>query len=129
MLSDRPVRKQEYKVLRVKLPNDEFVRFNNSLHGQPINRKLRELANEYAGSASMVSNVAGQNIIEFNSKKDSFVWKIRTDSGEEKTIIEDASIEFLQDLLDKIRLKLSERDGLIGKKNKRSVAVPRRLVK
>lgn len=75
-----------------------------------------------------ISNVAGENLIEYSAIKDSFVWKIKTDTGEEKIILDNIPLEFLQDLNNKINFELKKREELLGKKNKKSVAVPKGLV-
>ncbi|MBI2971764.1 MAG: hypothetical protein HYY37_05085 [Candidatus Aenigmarchaeota archaeon] len=130
MVLENPVRKQENKVLRVKLPNEEFVRFASkcTLHDRTINSKLRELANEYAESGS-VSHVFGRNTMEYNPKADNFSWKIISDAGDEKTILEDVPADFLRDLHNRIKAKLHERDELLQCKSRKSVPVPRRLLR
>ncbi|MEM3405474.1 MAG: hypothetical protein QW117_00660 [Candidatus Pacearchaeota archaeon] len=96
--------------------------------GVDVSTFIREAINEKINSGN-ISNIAGQNIIDFDSKEDKFIWKIKLDNGEEKTILEDLSPEFMEDLFNKIHLKLKERDDLLQRKNKKSVPVPRRLVR
>ncbi|MEM4153003.1 MAG: hypothetical protein QXK80_02730 [Candidatus Pacearchaeota archaeon] len=96
--------------------------------GIDVSTFIRKAINEKINFGH-VSNIAGQNIIEFDSKEDKFLWKIKLDNGEEKTILEDLSPEFMQDLFNKIQLKLKERDDLLQRKNKKSVPVPRRLMR
>lgn len=76
-----------------------------------------------------IPNIAGNNIIEYDNLKDSFVWKIKTDEGNEKTIFNNIPIEFMQDLNKQINFELNKRNEILGKKKKHSVAVPKRLVK
>ena len=96
--------------------------------GTDVSTFIREAVAEKMMSGH-ISNIAGQNIIEFNSKKDKFTWKLKLDSGEEKIVLEDISPEFMDELFRKISLRMNERAQLLGKKKKGSVAVPRRLVK
>lgn len=113
----------------VKLDKDEdfMLQQHCSMLGFDVSTFIREAIHEKI-SSGIVSSVAGQNIIDYNLKRDNFIWKVKLDDGEEKSILEDISVEFLQDLSGKIKLKLKERDELIGRKKKRSVAVPRRMV-
>jgi hypothetical protein len=114
----------------VKLDESEDLELSNycKKFGIEVSSFIREAINEKMNSGH-ISNVAGQNIIEFDGKKDQFSWKIRLDNGEEKTILEEVSPEFMQHLVEMIKLKIKERDDIIGRKNKKSVAIPKRLVR
>jgi hypothetical protein len=117
------------KARTVKLDSEED--FNLQRHcerlGVDVSTFIRTAVNEKM-SGNSVSHVAGHNVIEFDHKTDSFVWKIKLDSGEEKTILEHVPAEFLEDLQGRIKLRLHEREQLLKKTNKKSVPVPRRLM-
>jgi hypothetical protein len=74
-------------------------------------------------------NIAGNNLIEYDPSKDSFVWKIKIDDGHEKIVLDNITIEFIQDLNKQISFQLIKRDELLHKKQKKSVAVPKGLIK
>ena len=114
----------------VKLDENEDLELSNycKKFGIEVSSFIREAINEKMSSGH-ISNVAGQNIIEFDGKKDKFSWKIKLDNGEEKTILEEISPEFMQNLIEMIKLKISERDEIMGRKNKKSVAIPKKLVR
>jgi hypothetical protein len=76
-----------------------------------------------------ISNIAGVNAFEYDPKKDCFIWKVKVDQDGEKVIIKDISPEFLEQLQREILLKLKDRDNTLNRKNKKSVPVPRRLVR
>jgi len=75
-----------------------------------------------------VSNVAGKNKIAHDARTDSFIWKIELDTGEEQTILTHLSLEFVQDLQKQLSFELNKRAESLNKKNKGSVAVPKRLI-
>jgi len=125
-----PENKKTYNRPRtVKLDKEEnfILQKHCNWLGVAVSSFIRDAINEKINSGH-VMNTAGQNLMEFDSKKDKFIWKIKPDDGEEKTILDDISPEFMEDLSGKIRLKLKERDDMMKKKNKKSVAVPKRLV-
>lgn len=124
-------RGKNYNVPRtIKLDSEED--FNLQRHceklGVDVSSFIREAINERLNSGH-ISNIAGQNILEFNQKSDSFVWKVKLDNSEEKIILDNIPTEFLEDLDNKIKLKLHERNQLLQKTSKKSIPVPRRLVR
>ena len=76
-----------------------------------------------------IPNIAGNNIIEYDNLKDSFVWKIKTEDGHEKLIFDNVPMEFMLDLNKQITFQLNKRNELLQKKNKKSVAIPKSLIK
>ena len=80
-------------------------------------------------NASPISNIAGTNIIEYDSINDSFIWKIRLDDGQEKILLERLPLDFIQDLSKSINFEINKRNEVLGKNKKHSVAVPKRLMK
>jgi hypothetical protein len=113
----------------VKFDKDEDNKLSNycSKLGIDVSTFIRNATNERINSVNK-SHLAGNNFIEYNQKQDNFSWKIKLDTGEEKIILEDVSLEFLEDLQNKINTALHDRDTLLKKKTKKSVSVPRRLV-
>ena len=76
-----------------------------------------------------ISHVAGNNEINYNPEKDSFVWKIKLEDGNETEILDNVSLEFMKDLEKQISFQIKKREELLGKKNKKAVAVPKRLLR
>jgi hypothetical protein len=113
----------------VKLDENEDLELSNycKRFGMDVSTFIREAIDEKMNSGH-ISSVAGQNVIEFDGKRDRFSWKIRLDNDEEKTILEEISPEFMQNLFETIKSKITERNDLIRRKKKKSVAVPKRLV-
>jgi hypothetical protein len=74
----------------VKLDENEDLELSNycKRFGIDVSTFIREAISEKMNSGH-ISIVAGQNVVEFDGKKDQFIWKIRLDNGEEKTILED----------------------------------------
>lgn len=79
--------------------------------------------------AGAVSDVAGNNLIEYDEKTDSFAWKIKLDNNQEKILLDNIAVEFLQDLHSNITFQLNKRNDHLGKTKKNSVAVPKKLMK
>jgi hypothetical protein len=113
--------------MRWKLDDLAKVKNDANRRGEEVSKFIRKAALERVEKGS-ISHIAGQSIIEYNTKKDNFIWKIKTDNGQEKILVEDASPEFLVQLLKEISTKISDRDSILKKKTKKSVSVPRRLV-
>jgi hypothetical protein len=88
---------------------------------------IREAVKEKL-SAGTVAHAAGKNKIEYNPKKDNFTWKVVQDNGQEKTIMEDVSADFIINLSAELKFGLDKRRELLGKTSKDSVPVPRRLL-
>ncbi|MCA9485909.1 MAG: CopG family transcriptional regulator [Nanoarchaeota archaeon] len=115
----------------VKLDKEEDAHLQHHCKqlGVDVSAFIRKAINEKLNHGNS-SHIAGNNVLEYNKKTDGFAWKVKLDRGEEKTILEDVSNEFLEDLLKELikarheRAFLTQRDG-----NKPdSVTVPRRLV-
>jgi hypothetical protein len=76
-----------------------------------------------------VQNVAGKNKFEYVKENDSFDWVVELEDGSEKILVHNISKEFLDQLTSEANKALNDRNDLLGKKSKNSVAVPRRLLK
>ena len=124
------MKREEYRIaVTTKLSPTQADLLKNTCDfgGIPQSVFIREAIIEKLQSTS-IPNTAGSNIIEFNPKTDSFIWKVKLDDGNEKTILEDVSPDFIDDLTAKLKQATEDRNKLLGKNRKRSVAVPRRLV-
>src|SRR3989338_7255819 len=80
-------------------------------------------------NSSPISNIAGTNIIEYDSLNDSFIWKIRLDDGQERIILERLSLDFMKNLSGSMSFEINKRNEILGKKKKHSVAVLKGLIK
>lgn len=76
-----------------------------------------------------ISNIAGKNEINYVPEKDNFSWKVKLDNSEEVEVMKNISLEFMENLAKQLEFQLKKRQELLKKQNKKSVAVPRRLVK
>ena len=123
--------KQEFRVaVSTKLQPDQFQLLNKicELNHKDKSVFIREAILEKLNSGR-ISNVAGTNFFDYNLERDSFVWKIKLDDGSERIVLESIPLEFMQNLYELIGNQLKNREELLGKKKKTSVAIPRGLVK
>ena len=75
------------------------------------------------------SHLAGRNIISYDKKKDSFVWSVELDDGEKVVVMENLSVDFLNDLNHGIPDALVSREEIIKRGRKGSVAVTKKMVR
>jgi hypothetical protein len=118
------------RIVTIKFTDEEMnqlVKGKERWHFENNSDFIRSATLEKLNS-SPISNIAGKNIIEYNSINDSFVWKIRLDDGQEKIILENLSLDFIQNLANNINFQINKRNEFLGKKHKHSIAVPKRLV-
>ena len=123
--------KQEFRVaVSTKLQPDQFQLLNKicELNHKDKSVFIREAILEKLNSGR-ISNVAGTNFFDYNLERDSFVWKIKLDDGSERIVLESIPLEFMQNLYELIGNQLKNREELLGKKKKTSVAIPRGLVR
>jgi len=122
---------QTHKAMATKLPLDEYVLIQD--YCKRVNKTpsqlIRELLLSEANPFSAPSNAAGRNIIEYDRKRDSFIWKVELDNGEKAVVLEDLPLEYLTDLSRSVASALTLRDELQGKKRKDSAIVPRKLLR
>jgi hypothetical protein len=78
---------------------------------------------------SAPANVAGQNVFEYDKKRDAFLWIIELDDGKRIDVLKNISPEYLKQLYNSAFGALTVRDDLHGKKKLSSVAIPRKLLK
>lgn len=125
------MKRQEYSIaVTAKLTPAQADALKNfcNFGGIPQSELIREAILEKLHSMH-IPNVAGSNVIEFDLRKDSFLWKVKLDRGEEKVVLSDISVDFIEDLLDNIKRSLQDRNKIIGKSKQTSVTVPGRLIK
>jgi hypothetical protein len=119
-----------FRTVSTRLPVDEFTLVSDycTRAGISPSALIRNLLFEEINMMSP-ANVAGQNIIEYDRKKDSFNWKIELDSGEKVSVLKNISPEYLKALQHSISDAMTSRDELQDKKNKDSVPVPTKLLR
>jgi hypothetical protein len=122
--------RKDYKPVTTKLELKDFNRLNQTckLNNAKVSEYVREAILSKLNSGA-ISHIAGKNEIDYNPKKNNFVWKIILDDGNEIEILKNISGDFVKDLFEQLKLQLKKQEELLGKKNKKSVAVPRGLVK
>lgn len=120
----------EFKSVSSKLSRDEVTQLRAYCErkGKTPSSFIREIILREI-EIPMPSSVAGKNLINYDKELDKFVWAVDLDSGEDFTVMEKVSVDFLEDLKDVISRALDERAALIGKKNENSVAVPSRFLR
>lgn len=110
-----------------KVTNDRLEKVCQ-LNNTQVSKFMREAILEKLNSGA-VSNVAGQNIIHYDSSKDTFTWTVKLDDGKEIEVLQNLSSEFIQDLSNNMQFELNKRDELLKKKQKNSVAIPKSLTR
>ena len=122
--------RKDYQPVAAKLELRDFHRLTATCKLNKV--KLSEFIREAILSKlneGAISNIAGNNEITYNPEKDTFVWKVRLDNIEEAEIMSGISVEFVEDLSEQLKFQLKKREELLGKKNKNSIAIPKRLLK
>ncbi|MDR0913270.1 MAG: hypothetical protein LBM96_11845 [Methanobrevibacter sp.] len=120
----------EYKSISSKLTREDYTRFidycnrkgtkPSTLIRKMIQKELEEPFQRY---------VAGINNIEYNKRKDNFSWFARLDNGKKTAIIENIDLNFLINLNKEIEIAIENRNHLLDKKHKKSVAISSKLLK
>ena len=135
----------EQKVMSVRVPTileQQFRRYCER-KGESVSSQITELMT--AELKPKFSDVlSGRNIIKYNRSTDSFEWIFVADKpvlqekknmGEtsvietkEFVVLKRVSLEFVEELIKNMDFALKERNLVIGKKNKGSIAVPKEIL-
>lgn len=120
----------KYQPITVKLEKDHADRLKKvcNLNKTQVSTFIREAIFSKLDEGA-ISNIAGKNELEYASGKDNFTWKVKLDDGKEAEIMKDVSVEFMEDLVKQLEFQLKKRQEVLNKQDKKSVAVPRRLIK
>lgn len=120
----------EYRTVSTRLSIDDFTLINDYCRRKNIHPSalIKELLFEEV-TPTIPSHVAGKNIFEYDKKRDSFIWAIELDSNERITVLKNISPEYLQDLSSIVTSALTSREESQGKKKKKSIPVPKKLIK
>ena len=120
----------EFKSISSKLPRDEITQFRAYCEkkGTTPSSLIRELILREL-EIPIPHYIAGKNRIKYNRENDNFSWLVDLDSGDEFTVLEHVSVEFIEDLSSVISLAMDQRSAFVGKKNKDSVTLPSRFFK
>jgi len=122
--------KSEYTTISAKITREEFTLLQDYCEkkGVTISSLIRDLLLREV-DIPLPHNIAGRNRIGYNKATDDFSWSIEFDNGEVVEVIKNISPEFFQELNDKFRKSLEEREVFIKKKNKTSIPVPSSLLR
>jgi hypothetical protein len=120
----------KYKPLTVKLEKEQADRLKKvcNLNKKKVSTFMREAIISKLEEGA-ISHIAGENEIDYNPENDKFIWKIKLDEGKEIDVLRDISFDFVEDLFKQLDLQIKKREELLGKKNKKSVSVPKGLIK
>lgn len=126
----KPARVQENKVVMAKLPREDFVLFQNycELKGETPNAAIRRIIMAEVEKPTK-ENLSGKTEFFYNQTKDTFTWKIILDDGTKINVAEDLSPAFVEQFSEQLHKAKAERESYLGKKNKDSVPVPRKLAR
>jgi len=115
----------EYRTVATKLPTDEFTMFKAHCEkkGVSLAHLLRKLILREM-KITVPHTVAGRNRIDYSKNRDSFTWSIELDTGQTVEVLSNVSPDFIENLLDALKLSLGERHTFIQKKNTESAPVP-----
>ncbi|MBS3149177.1 hypothetical protein J4455_00580 [Candidatus Woesearchaeota archaeon] len=120
----------KYLPITVKLEKDYAERLKKvcNLNKTQVSTFIREAIFSKLDEGA-ISNIAGKNEPAYVPEKDNFSWKVKLDDGKEVEIMKDISLEFIEDLVKQLEFQLKKRQEVLRKQDKKSVAVPRRLIK
>jgi len=121
---------KNYVPRTVKLQKDDDLRLKRvcDLNDVDVSTFMRSAILEKLNSG-VVSNIAGKNSIRYNSEKDVFDWIVELDNEQEIAVLRNLSYEFIMDLANKMKFELNSRDEILRKTDKKSIAIPRGLLK
>lgn len=122
--------RKDYQAVTTKLELNDFTRLNKTceLNDIKVSEYIRNAILSKLNQGA-ISNIAGKNEIEYNPQKDSFVWNVKLDDGEEIEILKNIAPDFVEDLLAQLKFQIKKREDLLEKNSKNSVAIPKGLVK
>lgn len=116
------------RTVKLEKENNDRLEKVCELNHVKVSTFMREAILEKLNSGA-VSNIAGKNIIHYDSSKDMFVWIVKLDDGTEIEVLRNLSGEFIQDFFNNIQFELTKRNEILKKKQKKSVAIPKNLIK
>ena len=115
----------EYRSISAKMPVNELTLFKSYCDKKGVTPAslIRDLILKEM-KITVPNTVAGKNKIKYDKKIDAFIWSIELDNGEQIDVLKNVSPEFIENLVEIIKLGLGERDSFIQKKKEDSVSVP-----
>ena len=120
----------KYQPITVKLEKEKADQLKKvcNLNKTMVSTFIREAVFSKLDEGA-ISNIAGKNEINYVPEKDNFSWKVKLDNGEEVEVMRNIAIGFMEDLAKQLEFQLKKRQELLKKQDKKSVAVPRKLIK
>jgi len=129
-MANKPVRVQENKVVMAKLSREDFIRLQKhcEIQKESVNAVVRKAIMMEIDSA-IPHMVAGKNFFVYNRNKDNYSWGVMLDNGLRADIEDDLPAEYVSQLFDSLKQAVDERNTYLKKENKKSVAIPSKLVR
>jgi hypothetical protein len=115
----------EYKSISAKISRGEFTLIEEYCRKKSITPSslIRDLLLKEI-KITVPHHVSGSNKIIYNKDKDNYSWKVLLDDKTEVEVIKNISVNYLQQLQDKITEGLILREHIIKKNKKDSVPIP-----
>lgn len=120
----------DYRTVGAKLPIEEYTLVANyckRLNTTP-SQLIRKLLKEETGPSSSTF-LSGRNILSYDKKADSFSWLVELDGGRRVPVLENIPPAYLAELKESAASVLVLREELMGRKGKKSVPVPKKLIR
>lgn len=116
--------RSEFRSVSAKMPVEEITQFKAFCEKKGVSPSalLRQIALKEMG-ITIPAKTAGNNIIEYEKKTDTFSWSIITDDETIYRLGAGISAEYIEELFKKLRLAIEERNSSIGKHKDDSVPV------
>ena len=127
MKTENPM--QRNRIFQVKVPLEKGREFENVCKNEEktVNAKLRELIEDSLKGQKRYF-LSGKNKVEYDKTKDKFVWIVELDDGKQIQVLNDLSIDFLNNVKEEILKSTIERQNWIGERKTSSVSIPKNLI-
>ena len=128
MRTENPMQKN--RIFQVKVPLEKGREFENvcKIEDKTVNAKLRELIESSTSEHDKRYFLAGKNKIEYDKTKDRFVWLVELDDGKQIGVLNNLSIDFLNNIKEEISKTTIERQNWIGGRKIGSISIPNNLI-
>ncbi|MDO8508187.1 MAG: hypothetical protein Q7S27_00720 [Nanoarchaeota archaeon] len=121
---------QKNRIFQVKVPLEKGREFEDicKIEDKTVNAKLRELIEISTSEHNKRYFLAGKNKIEYDKTNDKFVWIVELDDGKQIEVLDNLSIDFLNNIKEEISKASIERQNWIGSRKIGSVSMPNSLM-
>lgn len=118
---------QKNRVFQVKVPLEKGREFEEvcEREDKTVNAKLRELIEE-ATKGQKKYFTSGEIVMEYDRKRDQFVWKVILEDGREILIFDNIGLDFVRDMKINCENAIQDRNDWIHGKG--GTSIPKKLL-